>query len=84
MAARPEELLMAVKLLPAERRKARSFLYSHHKRGFGIPPEKFAAASKELGVSFRELMRFISILYARGQGGGAFRIEALRNLAQQK
>jgi hypothetical protein len=69
------------KVSPAERRKARSFLYSHHKRGFGIPPHKFAAASKELGVSFRELMRFISILYARGQGSGSFRMEALRNLA---
>lgn len=74
---------MAV-VLPAEARKARSFLYSHHKRGFGIPPHKFAAASKELNVSFRELLRFISILYARGQQGGAFRMEALRNLAQGK
>jgi hypothetical protein len=66
-----------------ERRKARSFLFSHHKRGFGIPPHRFAAASKELGVSFRELLRFISILYARGQGTGSFRMEALRNLASQ-
>jgi hypothetical protein len=66
---------------PPEIRKARSFLYSHHKRGFGIPPAKFASASKELGLSFRELMRFIAILYARGQGTGSFRMEALRNLA---
>lgn len=70
------------KVLPAEKRKARSFLYSHHKRGFGIPPARFAAASKELGVSFRELLRFIAILYARGQGTGSFRMEALRNIAQ--
>jgi hypothetical protein len=72
-----------VKVSPAERRKARSFLYSHHKRGFGIAPHRFAGAAKELGVSFRELLRFISILYARGQGTGSFRMEALRNLASQ-
>lgn len=72
------------KVLPAEARKARSYLYSHHKRGFGIPPARFAAAAKELGVSFRELMRFIAILQSRGQGAGAFRMEALRNLAQGK
>lgn len=72
------------KALPAEIRKARSFLFSHHKRGFGIPPAHFASASKELGVSFRELLRFISIIYSRGQGGGVFRMEELRNLAQAK
>lgn len=70
---------MAVK--PAEARKARSFLYAQHKRGFRIPPRKFAAASKELGVSFRELMRFISILMARGQQSGSFRMENLRKIA---
>jgi hypothetical protein len=68
---------------PPEIRKARSFLYAHHKRGFGISPRKFANSSKELGVSFRELMRFISILYARGQGTGSFRQEAIRNLASK-
>lgn len=73
-----------MKATPPEIRKARSFLYAHHKRGFGIPPHRFANASKELGVSFRELMRFISILYARGQGTGAFRMEELRNLAQSQ
>lgn len=71
-------------VVPAEVRKARSFLFSHHKRGFGIPPHKFAAASKELNVSFRELLRFISILYARGTQGGAFRMEELRNIAQSQ
>lgn len=73
-----------MKVLPAQKRKARSFLFSHHKHGFGIPPEKFAAASNELGVSFRELLRFISILYARGQGTDAFRMETLRNIAHVK
>lgn len=66
---------------PAEARKARAFLYAHHKRGFRMSPRKFAAASNELGVGFRELMRFISILMARGQQGGKFRMENLRKLA---
>ncbi len=68
---------------PAEARKARSFLYSHHKRGFGIPPAKFAGSAKELGVSFRELLRFISILYSRGQGQQAFRMENIRKIASR-
>lgn len=71
-------------ILPAEVRKARSFLFSHHKRGFGIPPHRFAAAAKELSVSFRELLRFIAVLQSRGQGGSAFRIEAIRNIAAGK
>lgn len=62
--------------------KARSFLYAHHKHGFGIAPAHFASSAQELGVSFRELLRFISILYSRGQGQGAFRMENLRNIAQ--
>ncbi len=66
----------------AESQKARSFLYAHHKRGFGIPPARFASSARELGVSFRELLRFISILYSRGQGSGAFRMENLRQIAK--
>lgn len=65
----------------AEVQKARSFLFSHHKHGFGIPPARFAGSARELGVSFRELMHFISILYSRGQGGEAFRMENLRQIA---
>lgn len=65
----------------AEIQKARSFLFSHHKHGFGIPPARFAASAKELSVSFRELLKFISILYSRGQGQGAFRMENLRQIA---
>lgn len=64
-----------------EIQKARSFLFSHHKRGFGIAPARFASSAKELGVSFRELMRFISILYTRGQGQGALRMDNLRRIA---
>lgn len=68
-------------ITPAEIRKARSFLYAHHNKGFAISPRRFAAASRELGVSFRELMRFISILMARGQQAGVFRMENLRRIA---
>jgi hypothetical protein len=67
----------------AEVKKARSFLYAHHKHGFRIPPKKFANSARELGVSFRELMRFLSILMARGQGGASFRMENLRAITQR-
>lgn len=66
----------------AEVQKARSFLYSHHKHGFGVSPARFAGSARELGVSFRELLRFISIMYSRGQGQGAFRMENLRQIAK--
>ena len=65
----------------AEVRKARSFLFAHHKKGFGISPRRFASSARELGVSFRELMRFISILYSRGQGQQAFRLDNIRRIA---
>lgn len=68
----------------AEARKARSFLYARHKRGYGIPPRKFAAAARELGVSFRELMRFVAILYSRGQGQQQFRLENIRQIASKQ
>lgn len=66
----------------AEVQKARSFLYSHHKRGFRIPPKQFAAAAKELGIGFRELLRWISQLYARGQMQSGFRQAAIQRLAK--
>lgn len=68
---------------PPEIRKARSFLYSQHKHGFGIKPHKFAASAKELGVNFRELLRFISILQMRGQGQSINRREELRKIASR-
>jgi hypothetical protein len=69
------------KASPAEARAAKSFLRTHAKARSGeIPPRKFAAASKELGVGFRELLRFISRLYAGGQGEGAFRMDRVREL----
>lgn len=67
--------------LPAEVRKARSFLFSHHKRGFRISPRQFASAAREQNVSFRELMHFISLLYARGQGLSTFRQSAIQQIA---
>lgn len=65
----------------AEVRKARSFLYSHHSRGFRISPRAFAAASRELGVGFRELLRFIGLLYSRGQQGQVIRLQTLREIS---
>lgn len=64
----------------AEVQKARSFLFSHHKRGFRIPPRKFAAAARELGVGFRELLRFIGQLYAGGQQASTFRRAAITRM----
>jgi hypothetical protein len=70
------------KPLPAEVRKARSFLFSQHKRGFGMPAHKFAASAKELNVSFRELLKFISTLQLRGQGQSVIRQEEIRNISE--
>jgi hypothetical protein len=68
---------------PPEIRKARSFLFAQHKHGFRVPPKKFAAAAKELGVSFRELLRFISILHSQGQGTASLRRENIRKIASR-
>jgi hypothetical protein len=70
-------------VVPAEVRKARSFLFAQHKHGFGMPPRKFAAAAKELNVSFRELLKFISVLQMRGQGQDSIRTEELRKIASR-
>lgn len=69
---------------PAEARKARAFLYSHHKHGFHIKPKKFASAAKELNTGFRELLRFIGQLSTGGQNESVFRVEALRNMTEKK
>ena len=53
--------------------KARSFLFSRHPNGFGIPPAKFAAASKETGQTFDQLIQFISRMYAGGAQSSLFR-----------
>lgn len=64
-----------------EAQSARAYLYSRHSKGLGIQPKKFAAASKELGVGFRELLRFIGQLYARGQQQSTFRQDQIRRMA---
>lgn len=66
----------------AEVQKARAFLYSQHQKGFRIPPKQFAAAAKELGMGFRELLRWIAQLYARGQMQSGFRRAAIERLAK--
>lgn len=58
---------------PKEVQAARAFLFSRHSKGFRVSPQKFAAASKELGVGFRELLGFIGRLYAGGQQSSLFR-----------
>lgn len=73
---------MSASISSAEVQKARSFLYSHHKKGFRIPPKAFAAAAKELGIGFRELLRWIAKLYARGQLQSSFRQQAIQRLAK--
>lgn len=57
--------------------KARSFLFSRHPNGFGIPPAKFAAASRETGASFDDLIKFISRMYAGGAQSSLFRSQDL-------
>jgi hypothetical protein len=53
--------------------KARSYLFSRHPNGFGIPPAKFAAASAETGASFDDLIKFIARMYAGGSQQSLFR-----------
>ena len=66
---------------PAEARAARGFLRTHAKARSGeIPPRKFAAAAKELGVGVRELIKFIARLHAGGQNEKAFSMERVRAL----
>jgi len=64
----------------AEVQKARAYLFSHHRHGFRISARQFAAAAKELGVGFRDLLRFIGQLYARGQNRSAFREAAVTKM----
>lgn len=71
---------MSVRVSSAEVQKARAFLYAQHKRGLRIPPKKFAAAARELGVGFRQLLKFIARLYAGGQLRSQFREESIEQL----
>jgi hypothetical protein len=67
----------------AETRKARSFLFSKHRKGFRIPPRKFAASARELGVGFRELLKLIGRRYLRGQDQQSIRQEAIQAAAER-
>ena len=63
----------------AELRQARAFLRGKAKAGSrDIPPRRFAAAAKELGVGFRELLSLIARLQSGGQGASQQRQELLR------
>lgn len=63
----------------AELRQARAFLRGKAKAGSrDIPPRRFAAAAKELGVGFRELLSLIARLQSGGQGVSQQRQELLR------
>ena len=65
-----------------ESQAARAYLFSRHKKGFRIPPKQFAGAAKELGIGFRELLRFIAQLYSGGQNRSAFREAAITKMVR--
>lgn len=61
-----------------EARAARSYLRSNLKAGSqDISPRKFAAAAKELNVSFDQLASLLARLYADGQNESFYREQAL-------
>lgn len=65
-------------------RKARQYLRKHAKAGTrDISPAKFAAAAEEQNASFAELLRFISRVYAGGQGEDFQRRENIRHIAER-
>lgn len=62
----------------AELRQARAYLRGHAKAGSkDIPPRRFAAAAKEMGVGFRELLSLIARLQSGGQGASQRREGAI-------
>jgi hypothetical protein len=64
-------------------RSARSYLRKHLKARAGdVPPRKFAAASQETGIGFRELLGVIARMYEGGQGEASQRREDIRSIAQ--
>lgn len=56
-------------------RAAAAFLAKQQREG--ISPRKLAAASKETGKSFAELLRLIGLLQSGGQGQSARREEVI-------
>lgn len=64
-------------------RHARQYLRKHAKATVSdISPQKFAAASQETGSSFGDLLKFISRLYAGGQGADFQRSEQINAIAE--
>ena len=62
---------------PEEVRKARAFLRRRGIATHQVSPRKFAAASKEQGKTFGELLRFIGRLLDGAQGEAAKRREKI-------
>lgn len=70
-------------LTPAEVRSARAFL---RKRGIGsgqVSPRRFAAAAKEKGDSFSELLKFIMRMYQGAQNQSSQQREVVKAAASQ-
>lgn len=61
-----------MKALPKDIRQARAFLYQRRIHAKVIAPRRFAAAAKESGKSFGDLLKDISRMYLGGQGQGQF------------
>lgn len=73
---------MASKPVPREIRKARSFLRTRGIVSKDIPPRRFAAAAKELDISFFELLQYIARMFMGGQGQQQERQENIRAAAR--
>lgn len=66
---------------PEEVRKARAFLRRRGIATHQVSPRKFAAASKEQGKSFSDLLKFIARLMDGAQGEAAKRREKIHKAA---
>lgn len=69
---------------PAEVRAARAFLRGQVKAGTqDIPPRRFAAAAKELKLSFKDTLAVLARYYAGGQNAEVERQRAIREQASK-
>ena len=69
---------------PGEVREAKSFLRGHiyNRAGSEIQPRRFAAAAKETGSSFSDLLGVIARTYDQGQNAAAQRQTDVSNSAK--
>jgi hypothetical protein len=69
---------------PQETKAARSFLRGHifNRAGSEIQPRRFAAAAKETGSSFTDLLGVIARTYDQGQNAAAQRQTDISNSAK--